>query len=46
VAPRPDAGFEWDSAAIGAIAGAGLIISIAGGGVLITRRRPRAARPA
>jgi hypothetical protein len=42
----PDAGFAWDSAAIGALAGAGLLISIAGGGVLITRRRPRAARPA
>jgi hypothetical protein len=43
-----DAGFEWDSAAIGALAGAGLMISIVGGSVLITRRRPRAraARPA
>jgi hypothetical protein len=42
----PDSGLEWDSAAIGALAGAGLLISIAGGGVLIARRRPRAARPA
>jgi hypothetical protein len=41
-----DSGLEWDSAAIGALAGAGLLISLAGGGVLITRRRPRAARVA
>ena len=47
-ATPPEAGFEWDSAAIGALAGAGLMISIVGGSVLITRRRPRprAARPA
>src|SRR4051794_22946323 len=42
----PDTGFEWDSAAIGALAGVGLMLSIAGGGVLIVRRRPRAPRPA
>jgi hypothetical protein len=46
VPAAPDTGFEWDSAALGALAGAGLMLSIAGGGVLIVRRRPRAARPA
>jgi hypothetical protein len=44
--PEPDAGLAWDSAAIGALAGAGLMISLVGGGVLIVRRRPRPARPA
>jgi hypothetical protein len=44
VAPEP--GFEWDSAAIGALAGAGLLISLAGGGLLVTRRRPRGVRVA
>jgi hypothetical protein len=44
---RPgDTGLAWDSAAIGALAGAGLLISLAGGGMLITRRRPSAVRPA
>jgi hypothetical protein len=43
---RADAGFAWDSAAIGALAGAGLLLSVAGGSVLVTRRRPRTARPA
>jgi hypothetical protein len=38
---RADAGFAWDSAAIGALAGAGLLISITGGAVLVMRRRPR-----
>jgi hypothetical protein len=42
----PDPGFEWDSAAIGALAGAGLLISLAGGGLLVTRRRPRGVRVA
>jgi hypothetical protein len=42
----PDPGFAWDSAAIGALAGAGLLISVAGGGVLVTRRRPRVGRAA
>lgn len=47
-AAPPDAGLEWDSAAIGALAGAGLMISLVGGGVLIIRRRPgtHVARPA
>jgi hypothetical protein len=46
VAPTADSGLEWDSAAIGALASAGLLISLAGGGVLVTRRRPRGARVA
>ena len=38
-----DSGLSWDSAAIGALAGAGLLISMAGGGLLVVRRRPRPA---
>jgi hypothetical protein len=45
-APVQDQGIEWDSAAVGALAGAGVIITLAGGGVLLLRRRPRGARVA
>ena len=34
-------GMSWDSAAIGALAAAGLLISLAGVGALVTRRRVR-----
>jgi hypothetical protein len=46
VSAPPEAGFEWDSAAIGALGGTGLVLALAGGGVLVVRRRPRAARVA
>jgi hypothetical protein len=42
----PDSGLSWDSAAIGALAGTGLLVSLAGGGLLVVRRRGRVARPA
>ena len=38
----PDTGLSWDSAVIGALAGAGLLVS-AGGGVLLVNRRHAAA---
>ena len=38
---------SWDSAAIGALIAAGLLVSIAGAVALVSRRRaPRRARPA
>jgi hypothetical protein len=49
VVPGPaasDPGLSWDSAAIGALAGAGLLVSMAGGGLLVVRRRSHVARPA
>jgi hypothetical protein len=36
-----DTGMSWDSAAIGALAAAGLLISLAGAGALVSRRRVR-----
>jgi hypothetical protein len=36
-----DTGLNWDSAVIGALAGAGLVVSASGGVLLVTRRRPR-----
>jgi hypothetical protein len=35
-----DTGLSWDSAIIGAIAGAGLLVSASGGVLLVTRRHP------
>jgi hypothetical protein len=47
VAPAPpQTGLSWDSAAIGALAGAGLLISIAGGGLVLVRRRAQVVQPA
>ena len=40
---QPDTGISWDSAAIGAIAAAGLLISAAGTAGLVSRRRTRPA---
>lgn len=37
----PDSGLNWDSVVIGAIAGAGLLVSASGGVLLVTRHRPR-----
>jgi hypothetical protein len=46
VTPAPPAsGLNWDSAAIGALAGAGLLISIAGGGLVLVRRRAQVTPP-
>lgn len=36
----PDTGLSWDSALVGAIAGAGLLASATGGVLLVARRRP------
>jgi hypothetical protein len=41
-----DAGLQWGSALIGALGGAGVLISLAGGTVLLTRRHTRAPRVA
>ena len=47
VASDPDTGMSWDSAAIGALIAAGLLVSLAGMAVLVSRRRaPRHARAA
>jgi hypothetical protein len=42
----PETGLDWQSAGIGALASAGLLISLAGGGLLVVRRRPRVTHPA
>ena len=36
-----DNGLNWDSAAIGALAGIGLLVSAGGSVLLVTRRHPR-----
>jgi hypothetical protein len=41
-----DTGLVWDSALNGALGGAGVLISLAGGAVLVARRRPRSPRVA
>ncbi len=43
VQAEPDTGLSWDSAAIGALAAAGLLISLAGATALVSRRRTRPA---
>lgn len=35
--------WNWESAAVGALASSGLLVALAGGGVLVTRRRVTAA---
>ena len=47
VQPDADSGMSWDSAAIGALIAAGLLVAIAGAVALVSRRRaPGRARPA
>ena len=44
VEQEPDAGMSWDSAAIGALIAAGLLVALAGAATLVARRRsPRRA---
>src|ERR1700750_2397985 len=37
--PRPDSGFDWGDAAIGAAAGLALTLLVVGGGIAVSRRR-------
>jgi hypothetical protein len=41
VQPATGTGLSWDSALIGAIAGAGILVSAGGGLLLVARRHPR-----
>jgi len=36
---RPDSGFDWGDAAIGAAAGLALTLLVVGGGIAVSRRR-------